>query len=61
MEGVTPPPGEEQNLEELIASLESAAKGVEEKPTSELSGPKSPFAEFQKLSGEFGFETCEGL
>jgi hypothetical protein len=61
MEAVTPPPGEEQNLEELIDALDSAARGVEAKPRSELSGPKSPFAEFQKLSKEFGFETCEGL
>ncbi|MGD9735517.1 MAG: hypothetical protein AB7V58_07920 [Solirubrobacterales bacterium] len=61
MEAVVPPAGEEQNLEELIAALESAAKGLEAKPSSELSGPKSPFAEFQKLSTEFGFETCSGL
>ena len=61
MEAVEPPPGEEKNLEKLIAALESAAKGLEAEPSSELSGPKSPFAEFQKLSAEFGFETCSGL
>lgn len=61
MEAVTPPPGEEQKLEETIAALNAAAKGVEEEPSSELSGPKSPFAEFQKLTKEFGFETCTGL
>lgn len=61
MEDVIPPPNEEQLLKEVIAALESAVKGIEEKPTSELSGPKSPFAEFQKVTKENEFETCSGL
>jgi FtsZ-interacting cell division protein ZipA len=61
METVTPPPAEEQTLKEVMAALEAAAKGLEEEPTSELSGPQSPFAEFQKLTKEKGFETCSGL
>lgn len=60
-EELEPPPVEKQALEEMISSLESAAKGLEEKPTSELSGPKSPFAEFQAVSKKLGFETCSGL
>jgi hypothetical protein len=60
-ETVTPPPAEEQVLEEVVAALESAAKGLEEKPTSELSGPQSPFAEFQEVTKKSGFETCSGL
>jgi hypothetical protein len=62
MEAVTAPASKEaENLEEVVAALNSAVKGLEEKPTSELSGPKSPFVEFQKLTKEFGFETCSGL
>lgn len=61
METVEPPAGEEQTLQTVIDALVSAADGLEEKPTSELSGPKSPFAEFQKVTKELGFETCSGL
>lgn len=61
MESVVPPPKEEKLLEEVIAALKAAVKGIEEKPTSELSGPKSPFAEFQKITKENEFETCSGL
>lgn len=61
MEETEPPPGEEQVLQEMIDALEAAAKGVEADPTSKLSGPDSPFAEFQALSKKFGFGTCEGL
>ncbi|MDX6625601.1 MAG: hypothetical protein QOE56_590 [Solirubrobacterales bacterium] len=59
--GLTPPKGDEQKAEAITGALEAAAKGVEEKPTSELSGPKSPFAEFQKLTGEYGFAGCSQL
>jgi hypothetical protein len=61
MEELTPPKGEEKKVEEIIDALESAAKGVEEEPKSELSGPKSPFAEFQKLSGAYGMSFCSNL
>jgi hypothetical protein len=61
MEGVNPPAGQEETLKTVIAALESAADGLEAKPTSELNGAKSPFAEFQKVTKELGFETCSGL
>lgn len=61
MESLKPPANEEQKKEEVIDALESAAKGLEAEPESELSGPNSPFAEFQKLTKEYGFETCSGL
>lgn len=61
LEGLSPPSGDEKEVEAIIASLESAAKGVEKKPSSELTGPKSPFAEFQKLSGEYGLKFCTQL
>lgn len=60
-ETLTPPKGEEEKLEKMISAMEAAAEGLEEEPNSELSGPKSPFAEFQAVSKEFGFETCSGL
>lgn len=61
LEGLTPPEGDEQKAEAIIAALEAATKGLEEKPTSELTGPKSPFAEFQKLTREYGFQVCSQL
>jgi hypothetical protein len=61
MESVTPPEGEEQKLEELVAALETAAKGLEEDPSLPLSGPQSSFDEFQKLTKKFNFQTCTGL
>jgi hypothetical protein len=60
-EQLSPPKGEEQKTEAIIDALESAAKGLEEKPESELSGPKSPFAEFQKLTKAYGLEFCSSL
>jgi hypothetical protein len=61
MEELGPPKGEEAKIEAIVDALEAAAKGIEAKPTSELTGPKSPFAEFQKLTGEYGFKACNGL
>ena len=61
LEELTPPKGDEQKAEAIVEALEAAAKGLEEKPTSELSGPKSPFAEFQKLTKEYGFQVCSQL
>jgi FtsZ-interacting cell division protein ZipA len=61
MEAIKPPAGEEQTLQKVFTALRNAADGVEESPTSKLSGPSSPFAEFQKVTKELGFETCSGL
>lgn len=55
------PQGDEQEVEEIIEALKAAKKGVEEKPTTELSGPKSPFDDFQNLSRAYGFERCNRL
>lgn len=61
LEGLTPPSGDEDEAEAIVDALEVAAEGLEAKPTSELSGPKSPFAEFQKLTREYGFKLCSQL
>jgi uncharacterized protein YecE (DUF72 family) len=61
MEELTPSPAEEQDLEETIAALKVAAKGLEKEPNSKLSGPGSPFAEFQEKAKEFEYQSCEGL
>lgn len=60
-EKLTPPQGDEAEIEAIVKALESAAKGLEEKPESELSGPKSPFNEFQELTKRYGFEFCSQL
>jgi hypothetical protein len=61
LEGLRPPTGDEQTAEAIVDSLEAAAKGLEEKPSAALTGPKSPFAEFQKLTKEYGFKVCNKL
>ncbi len=61
LEGLTPPAGDEAKFEAMIAALEDAQKGMEEEPASELSGPESPFAPFQKLTEEYGLRVCSQL
>lgn len=61
LEDLSPPAGDEEKAEAIVAALEAAAEGLEAKPSSELSGPKSPFAEFQKLTNEYGFKVCSQL
>jgi hypothetical protein len=59
--GLTPPKGDEEKAEAIVAALEAAAKGMEEKPTSKLAGAKSPFNEFQELTSAYGFKGCPQL
>lgn len=61
LKSLGPPTGDEQKIEDIIAALESAAQGLEENPKSEFGGPKSPFAEFQKLTKEYGLKGCAKL
>lgn len=61
IEDLTPPTGDEAEAEAIVGALEAAAKGLEEKPNSELTGPKSPFAEFQKLTKAYGLQLCSRL
>ena len=61
LEGLSAPTGDEQQAEAIIVALEEGADGIEAKPQSELSGPKSPMAKFQKLTKEYGFKVCSGL
>jgi hypothetical protein len=55
------PDGDEEKAEEIVAALEAAGDGLEEEPEGELSGPKSSFAEFNKLTKQMGFKTCAEL
>jgi hypothetical protein len=60
-EALTPPKGSGREVETIIAALEEAAKVLEREPESELTGPKSPFVEFQSLAKKFGFKYCSEL
>lgn len=55
------PDGDQAKAEAIVAALEAAADGLEKEPNGELSGPKSSFAEFNKLTQELGFKTCSQL
>jgi hypothetical protein len=59
--GLDPPAGDEQKAEAIIGALENAAQGLEDEPTGEFSGPKSPFWEFQQLTKAYGFKACSKL
>ncbi|HEX8753528.1 MAG TPA: hypothetical protein VF731_08950 [Solirubrobacterales bacterium] len=61
LQALSPPAGDEQKVEAIIASLEKATKGVEAKPESPLTGPKSPYAEWQKLTKAYGLKVCSQL
>lgn len=60
-EGLSPPSGDEQQAEAILDALGAGAKGLEAKPNSPLSGSQSSLAEFEKLSGAYGFKVCSGL
>jgi hypothetical protein len=60
-EELSPPSGDEQKAEAIVAALEKGADGLEASPGSELTGPKSPLAEFATLSKEYGLKFCGGL
>lgn len=61
LEALNPPSGDEQKVEAMIAALDAAAEGLEKKPNSALSGPQSPFDEFQKLTKAYGLTACSQL
>jgi len=60
-EALVPPAGDENEAEAIVDSLQAALEGLEAKPASALSGPESPFDEFQKLTKKYGFEFCSQL
>lgn len=55
------PDGDQAKAEAIVAALEAAADGLEKEPNGELGGPRSSFAEFNKLTRELGFKTCSQL
>ncbi|HVY97812.1 MAG TPA: hypothetical protein VHA54_12695 [Solirubrobacterales bacterium] len=61
LQSLNPPAGDVPKLEAIVAALESAAQGLGENPNSKFGGPGSPFAEFQKLTREYGLKGCAKL
>lgn len=55
------PDGDQAKAEEVIGGLETAIEGLEEEPEGELSGPKSSFVEFNKVTKAMGFKSCSTL
>jgi len=60
-EKLTPPEGEEAEVEAIIKALEAAGKGLEKEPNAPLVGPESPYDEFQKLTKKYGLQFCSEL
>lgn len=61
IDDLTPPSGEEQEVEAIVKTLEEGAEGLEAKPTEPLGGPKSPLGEFEQLTKEYGLSSCNRL
>lgn len=55
------PKGERPKAQAIITAMEAAVQGLEEKPSSNLRGRGSPFAEFQNLTKKYGLEYCPSL
>lgn len=61
LEELVPPAHNRAKVEAIIDALRAAARGLEEEPEAELLGPKSPYAEFEQLTKEYGFKICSQL
>jgi hypothetical protein len=55
------PDGDKAKAQAIVDALEAAADGLEKEPNGELAGPKSSFAEFNKLTKAMGFQICAEL
>jgi len=63
VEGVgnlTPPSGEEEQVEEIITAAEEAIEKGEEDPASLVTEGSGPFAKANKLAGDYGLTACAG-
>lgn len=61
MEELTPPRGDEAEVEAMVDALEAAGKSLEKEPGLRLSGPESPYAEFVALTAKYGTKFCNRL
>ena len=53
------PSGDEEEVEAIVEALEAGAEEAEEDPGTIVEGKTSgPFAEANKLAGEYGFKVC---
>lgn len=55
------PEGDPQKAAEIVEALETAVEKLEKNPDDGLSGPESPFAEFNRLTQAYGLKACSYL
>ena len=58
VEALGAPAGDEERVEEIIASLEDAAGRIEDEPSSAFEG--EPLREASRLAEDYGFKVCGG-
>jgi hypothetical protein len=56
--GLGAPSDEESKTDAIVESFEGAIEKIEEDPSSVLTAPTSPFAEADKLAGQYGMKSC---
>ncbi len=55
------PSGEEEEAEAILAAFQSAVAEIESNPEVAIEGAAQPFAEADKLAGEYGFKSCSEI
>ncbi len=55
---LTPPAGDEEQIDAIITAMEEAVERVEDDPASVLEGAEKQFGEAEKLGREYGFDEC---
>lgn len=60
LRALTPPEGDEDQMNELLEAADQGLADVEEDPGSitEEGGPNDPFAEVNKLAADYGMKDC---
>lgn len=59
LEALTPPPGDEAEIEAMLDAFEEGVEKTEAKPgLAESRGPNNPLAEASALSQKYGFKVC---
>jgi hypothetical protein len=60
LEALEPPPGDEQQVEEIISAIRRATKEAEADPVEVGKGRPGPFARPNQMAKHYGFKACSG-
>lgn len=60
LEALEPPPGDEQQVEEIVSAIRRATKAAEADPVAVGKGLPGPFARPNQMAKRYGFKACSG-